>query len=93
MTLNNGEDTSVHRLGDGLPGVVFDRFHVERLASDAVDEVRRSEQRRLAPADAKALKGTRYALLRHPARLKPEAARRLEGLRGENRSLDRAYEL
>ena len=73
--------------------VVFDRFHVERLASDAVDEVRRSEQRRLAPADAKALKGTRYALLKHPARLKPEEARRLEGLRRENRALDRAYEL
>ena len=33
--------------------VVFDRFHVERLASDAVDEMRRSEQRRLDPADAK----------------------------------------
>ena len=51
--------------------VVFDRFHVEQLASDAVDEVRRSEQRRLDPADAKALKGTRYVLLKHPARLKP----------------------
>ena len=50
--------------------VVFDRFHVERLAADAVDEVRRSEQRRLAsePEDAKALKGTRYALLKHPRR-------------------------
>lgn len=66
---------------------------MERLASDAVDEVGRSEQRRLAPADAKALKGTRYALLKHPARLKPEEARRLEGLRRENRALDRAYEL
>ena len=73
--------------------VVFDRFHVERLASDAVDEVRRSEQRRLDPEDAQALKGTRYALLKHPARLKPEEARRLETLRRENRALDRAYEL
>ena len=73
--------------------VVFDRCHVERLASDAVDEVRRSEQRRLAPEDAKALKGTRYALLNHPARLKPGEARRLERLRRENRALDRAYEL
>ena len=73
--------------------VVFDRFHVERLASDAVDEVRRSEQRRLDPADAKALKGTRYALLKHPGRLKPGEARRLETLRRENRALDRAYEL
>ena len=75
--------------------VVFDRFHVERLAADAVDEVRRSEQRRLAsePEDAKALKGTRYALLKHPARLRPGEARRLETLRRENRALDRAYEL
>ena len=73
--------------------VVFDRFHVERLASDAVDEVRRSEQRRLAPEDARVLKGTRYTLLKHPARLKAEEARRLERLRRENRALDRAYEL
>ena len=73
--------------------VVFDRFHVERLASDAVDEVRRSEQRRLTPEEAKALKGTRYTLLKHPSRLKPEEAGRLETLRRENRALDRAYEL
>ena len=73
--------------------VVFDRFHVERLASDAVDEMRRSEQRRLDPADAKALKGMRYALLKHPARLEPGEARRLKRLRRENRALDRAYEL
>ena len=72
--------------------VVFDRFHVERLASDAVDEVRRSEQRRLDPADAKALKGTRYALLKHPERLKPGEARRLETLCRENRALDRGVD-
>ena len=39
------------------------------------------------------LKGTRYALLKHPERLKPGEARRLETLRRENRALDRAYEL
>ena len=73
--------------------VVFDRFHVERLAADAVDEVRRAEQRRLAPADAKSIQGTRYALLKHPARLRPGESRRLERLRRANRALDRAYEL
>ena len=31
---------------------MLDRFHVERLAADAVDEVRRSEQRRLKPVEA-----------------------------------------
>ena len=73
--------------------VVFDRFHVERLAADAVDDVRRAEQRRLGKRAAKALKGTRYALLKHPARLQPGEARRLARLRRQNRALNRAYEL
>ena len=73
--------------------LVYDRFHVERLAADAVDAVRRAEQHRLGKTEAKALKGTRYALLKHPARLKPSQAQRLATLRRENRALDRAYEL
>ena len=70
--------------------MVFDRFHVERLASDAVDE---AEQRRVGAKAAKALKGTRFCLLKHPARLKPGEKRRLETLRRQNRALDRAYRL
>lgn len=73
--------------------VVFDRFHVERLASDALDEVRREEQRRLGSKARKWLKGMRYALLKHPRGLKPEEAGRLAELRRENRALDRAYQL
>ena len=73
--------------------VVFDRFHVERLAADAVDEVRRAEQHRLGTPERKTLKGMRYALLKRPDRLKPGEARRLAALRRENRALDRAYEL
>ena len=73
--------------------VVFDRFHVEQLASDAVDEVRRAEQRGADAKTAKTLKGTRYCLLKHPARLKSSEKRRLAALRRQNRALDRAYEL
>ena len=73
--------------------VIFDRFHVERLATDAVDEVRRGEQRRVGAKAAKTLKGTRFCLLKHPVRLKPGEKRRLEQLRRQNRNLDRAYEL
>ena len=73
--------------------VVYDRFHVERLAADAVDAVRRAEQHRLGTTAAKSLKGMRYTLLKHPARLKPSQAQRLATLRRENRALDRAYEL
>ena len=42
---------------------------------------------------AKTLKGTRFCLLKHPARLKPGEKRRLAALRRQNRALDRAYEL
>ena len=73
--------------------VVFDRFHVEQLAADAVDEVRRAEQHRLGAPARKALKGMRYALLKRPDRLKPGEVRRLAALRRKNRALDRAYEL
>ena len=65
--------------------VVYDRIQVERLAADAVDEVRPSEQNRLGKTAGKALKRTRYALLKHPARLQPGEARRLARLRRQNR--------
>ena len=73
--------------------LVFDRFHVERLATEAVDEVRRAEQRGADAKTAKTLKGSRYCLLKHPKRLKPGEKRRLAAVRLANRALDRAYEL
>lgn len=48
--------------------VVFDRFHVQRLASDAVDEVRRELWRALrGTEDAHAVKRTRFVLLKPAA--------------------------
>ena len=48
---------------------------------------------RVGAKAAKALKGTRFCLLKYPARLKPGEKRRLETLRRQNRALDRAYRL
>ena len=73
--------------------VVFDRFHVERLATDALDEIRRAEPRALAPGAAKTPKGIHYPLLKRAARLEPIEARRRATLRLQNRALDRAYDL
>ena len=73
--------------------VVFDRFHVDRLATEAVDDVRRAEQRGADAKTAKTLKGSRYCLLKHPKRLKRGEKRRLAAVRRANRALDRAYEL
>ena len=49
--------------------VIFDRFHVQRLAHDALDEVRRDLVREAEPEDRDALKNTRYALHKNPLNL------------------------
>jgi transposase len=46
--------------------IVYDRFHVERLVSAAVDETRREEWRRTrGTEEAKTIKHTRWALLKN----------------------------
>ena len=53
--------------------IVFDRFHVERLAHDALDEVRRAMVREVkGTAEGKAIKGLRFLLLKHPDNLSSE---------------------
>jgi transposase len=80
---------------DNLPNaeIVFDRFHVQRLASDAVDEVRRALVRELAdsPEEAAAVKNTRWALLRDSSSLSPAERARLSAVQTTNRPLYRAY--
>lgn len=41
-------------------------FHVQRLAHDAFDAVRREEVREAAPKDKRDLKNTRFALRKNP---------------------------
>jgi transposase len=72
--------------------IVFDRFHVQRLASDALDEVRRSLVRgAIDPEDAQRIKGTRYALLKNPWDLRREERERLSAVQRHNAPLYRAY--
>jgi transposase len=73
--------------------IVYDRFHVVKLLLEAVDEVRREECRKLAGEERKALKHTRFALLRNPAHLKPKDLEAIARVRATNRRLTRAYQL
>lgn len=71
---------------------VFDRFHIQRLASDAVDAVRRGEMRAAESTDdAKALKGTRWALLKSPWNLNTSETSKLADLQRDNQRIFRAY--
>lgn len=72
--------------------LVFDRFHVQRLAHEAVDEVRRAETRVLSTAeDRQILKGIRFALQKNPWNLLRSERIKLTLLQRENRRIYRAY--
>jgi transposase len=57
--------------------VIFDKFHIMHHLGEALDEVRRSEYRRLAAKDRTFIKGQRYTLLSHRANLSHDGRARL----------------
>lgn len=72
--------------------LIFDRFHVQRLVHDALDETRRDEVRKAHSPEAKAvLKGTRWALQKSPWNLNAVEVQTLAQLERTNRPLFRAH--
>ncbi len=68
--------------------ITFDRFHVIKLANDAVDEVRRQEQKQHPE-----LKGSRYAWLKNEENRTEQQQQVFEGLRATNLKTARAWRL
>jgi transposase len=75
--------------------IVFDRFHVLKLVSEAVDEVRREKvsliQKTGDPNQAAAVKKSRYALLKNPWDLSAKEWDKLCAIQKHNIPLYRAY--
>lgn len=71
--------------------IVFDKFHLARLAQQALDEVRRSLVRELPTEQRRPLKKTRWVLLKSPQNLDPAQQNKLATIQRTNRSLYRAY--
>jgi hypothetical protein len=71
--------------------IVFDKFHIAKLAGTAVDQVRRQEAKRLAAAGDDRLKGTRYGWLRNPLNEDREQRRTFEPLRRSNLKTARGW--
>jgi transposase len=72
--------------------IVFDRFHVQRLASDALDQVRREQLQDLrGTPEGRELFRTRFALLKNPWNLTASERGRLSAVQRTNASLYRAY--
>ena len=68
--------------------LTFDRFHVMQLMNDAIDEVRRNEQK-----SRPELKATRYDWLKNETDIKPDDRVRFDILRDSNLATARAYHI
>ena len=74
--------------------ILYDKFHVLRHLNDAMDQVRKSEYKRLTNRpDRKYIKGQKYVLLSHRENLSPEKRRALGTLLAANKRLNTAYVL
>ena len=78
---------------NNAPGaqIVYDKFHIMRHLADALDQVRRSEYKRVNEKERKFIKGQRYTLLSHKANLDIEGRRALRVLLKANKRLHKAY--
>lgn len=73
--------------------IVFDKFHIAQNLGQAVDQVRRSEHRRLRAEGDSPLTGTKFDWLRNPGSFTRAAARSFAALRDQVHRVARAWEL
>jgi transposase len=77
-------------VAESLPeaAVTFDKFHAVKIINDAVDQVRRAEQKQ-----QDVLRGTRYIWLRNPDTLSERQRMTLENLPTRHLKTARAYQI
>jgi len=74
--------------------ILYDKFHVLRQLNEAMDQVRKSEYKRLTNRPDRAyIKGQKYVLLSHRENLSPAKRRGLRALLAANKRLNTAYVL
>lgn len=82
-------------INEHLPdaALVFDHFHIIKLANEKIDEIRRGLQRTLELTGQKFIKGTRYLLLYGKENLPEDKRPKLEEALAYNEPLSKAYYL
>jgi transposase len=73
--------------------IVYDKFHVAKHLGEAVDQVRRAENKRLRAAGDERLVGTRYDWLRNPDNVPDDQWREFRDLRQSKLQTARAWAL
>jgi len=80
-------------LKDADSKIVFDKFHIAKHLSEAVDRVRRQESKQLRSEGDDRLVGTKYDWLRHPASFAADAWQKFKALRESTLKTARAWAL
>ncbi len=73
--------------------IVFDRYHVSALMQQALEDIRREQQKELDDLGQKTLKGSRFLLLRNYDSLEPDRKARLDALLSANQPLFVAHSM
>ena len=73
--------------------IVFDHYHVSALMNQAIDELRREQQKELDQLGQKTLKGNRFLLLRNYDSLEPSRKARVDALLKANQPLFVAHSM
>ena len=71
--------------------ILYDKFHIMRHLGDALDEVRKSEYRRLSSQDRSYIKGQKYTLLSRRENLTLKGRQALKKVLTVNKRLNTAY--
>ncbi len=80
-------------LREGRQKIVYDKFHIAKHLGNAVDKVRRQENRTLRAAGDDRLTGTRYDWLRNPTAMEPADRKAFAALRQSGLKTARAWAL
>jgi transposase len=71
--------------------IIFDKFHILKHLSEAMDKVRRDEYKRVSGKERCFIKGQRYTLLAHRENLTLEGRQSLKKLLAANKRIQTAY--
>jgi transposase len=85
------ENSVKAHLPDAEAKIVYDKFHVAKHLGEAVDKVRRAENKLLRAGDDDTLVGTKYKWLRNPDNFSDEDWRKFQTLRDSNLKTARAW--
>ena len=78
-------------LPDAVSKIGFDKFHVAKLLAEAIDKVRRQENKTLSADGVGILKGSKYTWLTHPDNMSDAQHARFKALRHSTLKTARAW--